>query len=107
MIGASPDSPGLFWRAEGSEDGRKRVLVIDLKPKKACQNVLMSRETSGIANDAIPVPASDIIDQYGRRSLPVPLVPPPSHDGGLFAQFTSNPFFTGVSHTKQIKRSND
>lgn len=51
-----------------------------------------------MANDAVPVPASDVIHQYGLRSAldPSP-VPGQSNDGGFLAQISDNPFFTAVS----------
>lgn len=51
-----------------------------------------------MANDAVPVPRSDVIHQYGHRGALDPFaVPEKSNDGGFLAQVSGNPFFTAVS----------
>lgn len=48
-----------------------------------------------MANDAVPVPRSDVIHQYGHRGALDPFaVPEKSNDGGFLAQVSVNPFFT-------------
>ena len=51
-----------------------------------------------MANDAVPLPTSDVIHHYGSRSA---LQPSPisekSNDGSFLAHISDNPFFTAVS----------
>ena len=51
-----------------------------------------------MANDAVPVPTSNVIHQYGLKSAldPSP-VPEKSNDGSFLAQISGNSFFTAVS----------
>ena len=51
-----------------------------------------------MANDAVPLPTSDVIHQYGSRSaLQRSPIPDNSNDGGFLAHVSDNPFFTAVS----------
>lgn len=50
-----------------------------------------------MANDAVPLPTSDVIHQYGRRNaLHHPPIPEKINDGSFLAQVSGNPFFTAV-----------
>ena len=48
-----------------------------------------------MANDAVPLPTSDVIHRYGSRSALQPSEK--SSDGGFLAHISDNPFFTAVS----------
>ena len=51
-----------------------------------------------MANDAVPVPTSDVIHQHGlRKALDPSPIPEKSDGGGFLAQVSGNPFFTAVS----------
>lgn len=51
-----------------------------------------------MANDADPVPTSDVINTYGLESAldPSP-IPAKTNGNGFLAQISGNPFFTAVS----------
>ena len=49
-----------------------------------------------MANGAIPVATSDVINQYELRNALPPPIAEKSHDGGFLAQVSGNPFFTAV-----------
>ena len=50
-----------------------------------------------MANDAVPVPKSDLSHQHGLRgALRTSPVLETSNDGSFLAQVSSNPFFTAV-----------
>lgn len=56
-----------------------------------------------MANDAVPVPTSDVTHQYGlRNALHPPVVPEKGNEGSFLAQISSNPFFTAVRDTRTV-----
>lgn len=56
-----------------------------------------------MANDAVPVPTSDVTHQYGLRSaLHPPTVPEKGNEGSFLVQVSGNPFFTAVRDTRTV-----